>query len=89
MGLIASITPVSILNKQASYVRVSILRYDLQATECMVRYDLLDSTTAFVYSETYKLAPSELQSWVTDDKVIVQAVASDKGLTITGYPTNL
>jgi hypothetical protein len=55
----------------------------------MVRYDLLDSTTAFVYSETYKLAPSVLQSWGTDDKVIVQAVASDKGLTITGYPTNL
>lgn len=89
MGLIASITPVSILNRQASYVRVSILRYDLQATECLVRYDLLDSTTAFVFSETYKLAPSVLQNWGTDDKVIVQAVASDKGLTITGYPTNL
>ena len=42
MALLASITPVSILTKQASYIRASIARYDLTATECYVKYDLLN-----------------------------------------------
>lgn len=89
MGLLASITPVSILNKQASYIRASVARYELDAKECFVKYDLLSSTGEYVYGETYKLSASVLQTWGTDDKVIIQAIASDRGMTITGYPTSI
>jgi hypothetical protein len=89
MALLASITPVSILNKQASYLRASIGRYDLMASECYVKYDLLNSSGEYVFGETYKLSPSVLQTWGTDDKVIIQAIASDRGMTITGYPTSI
>ena len=89
MALLASITPVSILTKQASYLRASIARYDLKATECYVKYDLLTSSGEQIYSESYKLSPSVLQTWGTDDKVIIQAIASDRGMTITGYPTSI
>ena len=54
MALLASITPVSILTKQASYIRASIARYDLMASECYVKYDLLNSSGEYVFGETYK-----------------------------------
>ena len=44
MALLVSIQPSSILNKTANYMRVSIVRYDLKATDCLARFDLLDST---------------------------------------------
>jgi hypothetical protein len=74
MALVASITPISILNKQAIYLSAYVLRYDLQAKNCKVRYELLSTG-------------SGLATWGTDDKVIIQSVATDKNLTITGYPT--
>jgi len=87
MALVASITPVSILNKQAIYLSSYIIRYDLQATQCIARYDLLGVSGSLLYSEDYEVPSAVLATWGTDDKVIIQAIASDKNLTITGYPT--
>lgn len=88
MGLIASIQPVNIMNKTANYMRVSISRYDLKATSCLATFDLLDSNRAYVYGETIQIPSNVLASWGTDDKVIPQAIATLKGLTITGYPNS-
>ena len=87
MALVASITPISILNKQAIYLSSYIIRYDLQATQCIARYDLLGISGSLLYSEDYEVPPSVLATWGTDDKVIIQAISTDKNLTITGYPT--
>jgi hypothetical protein len=87
MALIASITPVSILNEQAVYLSSYIIRYDLQATQCIARYDLLNISGSLLYSEDYKIPEDVLSTWGTDDKVIIQSIASFKNLTITGYPT--
>jgi hypothetical protein len=89
MALIASITPVSILNEQAVYLSSYIIRYDLQATQCIARYDLLGISGSLLYSEDYEVPPAVLANWGTDDKIIIQAIASDKSLTITGYPTSI
>jgi hypothetical protein len=87
MALVASITPVSILNKQAIYLSAYVLRYDLQSKSCKVRYELLSTGSGLLYSEDYDVPESVLATWGTDDKVIIQSVATDKNLTITGYPT--
>jgi hypothetical protein len=87
MALVASITPVSILDKQAIYLDAYILRYDLQSTYCMARYNLLGVSGSLLYSEDYKVPENVLSTWGIDDKVIIQSIATDKGLTITGYPT--
>ena len=87
MALIASITPVSILNEQAVYLSSYIIRYDLQATQCIARYDLLNTSGSLLYSENYEVPPAVLANWGTDDKVIIQNIASAKNLTNTGYPT--
>jgi hypothetical protein len=87
MALVASITPISILNKQAIYLSAYVLRYDLQAKNCKVRYELLSTGSGLLYSEDYDVPESVLATWGTDDKVIIQSVATDKNLTITGYPT--
>ena len=89
MALLVSIQPTNILDKTANYMRVSIARYDLKGTDCVARFDLLDSTGAYVYGETMSIPSSVLQSWGTDDTIIPQAIASAKGLTITGYPTSI
>ena len=89
MALLASIQSTNILNKTVNYMRVSIARYDLKGTDCVARFDLLDSTGTYVYGETMSIPTNVLQSWGTDDTVIPQAIASAKGLTITGYPTNI
>jgi hypothetical protein len=87
MALKASITPVSILNQQAVYLSAYVLRYDLQATQCNVRYNLLNISGSILYNEDYEVPENVLTTWGTDDKVIIQSIATDKGLTITGYPT--
>ena len=87
MALVTSITPISILNKQAIYLSAYVLRYDLQAKNCKVRYELLSTGSGLLYSEDYDVPESVLATWGTDDKVIIQSVATDKNLTITGYPT--
>jgi hypothetical protein len=87
MALVASITPVSILNKQAIYLSAYVLRYDLQSKDCKVRYELLSTGSGLLYSEDYDVPESVLATWGTDDRVIIQSVATDKNLTITGYPT--
>lgn len=89
MALLVSIQPTSIMNKTANYMRVSIARYDLKATDCLARFDLLDSTGVNIYGETISIPSNVLTNWGTDDTVIPQAIASSKGLTITGYPTNI
>ena len=89
MGLLVSIQQTSIMNKTANYMRVSIARYDLKGTDCVARFDLLDSTGTYVYGETLSIATNILSGWGTDDTVIPQAIATAKGLTITGYPTSI
>ena len=89
MALLVSIQPSSILNKTANYMRVSIVRYDLKATDCLARFDLLDSTGVNIYGETISIPSNILSNWGTDDTVIPQAIATLKGLTITGYPTSI
>ena len=51
MALLVSIQPTTILDKTANYMRVSIARYDLKGTDCVARFDLLDSTSR--YDEAY------------------------------------
>jgi hypothetical protein len=89
MALLVSIQPSSILNKTANYMRVSVVRYDLKATDCLARFDLLDSTGVNIYGETISIPSNILSNWGTDDTVIPQAIATLKGLTITGYPTSI
>lgn len=87
MALVASITPVSILNQQAIYLSAYVLRYDLQAKNCKVRYELLSTGSGLLYSEDYDVPENVLAVWGTDDKVILQSIATYKNLNITGYPT--
>ena len=87
MALVASISPVPVINKQAIYLNAYILRYDLQSTYCTARYNLLGVSGSLLFSEDYEVPPEVLATWGTDDKVIIQSIAADKGLTITGYPT--
>lgn len=85
MALKATITPVSILDDQAVYLSTYIIRYDLTATECIARYDLLNISGSMLYSGDYNVPEDVLTTWGTDDTVIAQSVASYKNLTITGY----
>lgn len=87
MALKASITPVSILNQQAVFLSAYVLQYDLQATQCIVRYNLLNTSGSVLFNDDYEVPESVLATWGTDDKVIIQSIAAAKNITITGYPT--
>lgn len=88
MALKASITPVSILNEQATYLSTYIIRYDLEGKNCVARYDLLNISSSLLYSEDYNVPQNVLATWGTDDTVIAESIASAKNLTITGYVTS-
>ena len=87
MALKASIQPVSILNEQAVFLSAYVLRYDLQATNCIARYDLWNVSGSLLYSEDYKVPKDVLATWGEDDKIILESVASSINCVITGYPT--
>jgi len=85
MALTATIQPVQVLNKQATFLTTIITSYDLQATVCTVQWGLWDSNNLPVAVDVYNIPPDVLANWGSDDTLIPKTVASYLGVTITGY----
>lgn len=84
--LIAQITPINILNKQGVYLGCRVKSYDL-VSKCSVIYYIFSSTGDILLSESETIDSTVVSTWGTNDKVIIEAVAQSKGLTILNYPT--
>ena len=85
MGLIANIEPVQILNKTGVKLSGIVTAYDLTGKNCRMSWWLLDDSGNKIYESVYSVSSSVLETWGTDDKVLLQAVANSEKIIITSY----
>ena len=78
----AYIQPVSIIDKEADKLGAVVKYYDL-IDQCEVKWSLFGDYE--LHSDVMKIPTSVIPTWGTDDKIIIEAVASAKNLTITGW----
>ena len=68
--------------KIATRLMTAICFYDMKAQRCNLVFKVANDEDGAYYVETWKVPPSVLENWGTDDTIIIQALADDKGFTI-------
>ena len=87
MAIFTKVEETTILGNTVNRLFTNVLSYDIGRDDCRVRYELLATGSGLLYSEDYEVPENVLANWGTDDKVILQSIATAKNLNITGYPT--
>jgi hypothetical protein len=80
--LTTNIEPILFEGKIATRLLTRIDFYDMQAQRCNLFFKVANDRDGAYYIETWDVPPSVLENWGTDDAVIVQALAENKGFTI-------
>lgn len=84
--LIANTEPIQYFNETAVQVGATVMAYDMVAQNCTLYYVLLDSNESVIYNDKWEVTPtSVLEQWGTDDTILLQALANDKGYIITSF----
>lgn len=83
--LLAQISPINLIDEQGVYLGCKVRSYDL-VSRCTVVYYIFSLTGKMLYSKTHDIDSQIISTWGTDDRVIIESVAQDKGLTILSYP---
>jgi hypothetical protein len=78
----AIINPVTIIDQEATQLGAIVTSYDL-IDRCEVRWSLFGSHE--LHTDTMTLSAEAVTNWGLDDKVVIEAVAAAKNLTITGW----
>ena len=78
----ATINPVTIIDKQATQLGAVVASYDL-IDRCEIRWSLFGDQE--LHTDTMILSADAISNWGLDDKVVIEAVAAAKNLTITGW----
>jgi hypothetical protein len=82
---VAQIQPVQIINNTATQLSSYVINYDLTGQSCELYWWLSDSNNNMLFTGNYAVPSSILQSWGTNDNLIIDSLAADKGFTITSY----
>lgn len=85
MPLIANIQPISVINKTATKLSGIVTWYDLTGKNCKISWWLMDNSGKKIYEDVYSVSPTVLNSWTTNDQVLLQAIASSEGITILSF----
>jgi len=80
--LTTHIEPILFEGKIATQLLTRIDFYDMQSQRCNLFFKVSNSEDGAYYIETWEVPQSVLVNWGTDDNVIVQALAENKGFTI-------
>ncbi len=78
----AIINPVTIIDQEATQLGAVVTSYDL-IDRCEVRWSLFGGHE--LHTGTMTLSSEAVTNWGLDDKVVIEAVAAAKNLTITGW----
>lgn len=82
----ANIESILYEGKTATQVGARVSSYDMKGRNCELVYKMINEEDGAYYIGTWKVTPtSVLESWGTDDTVLIQALADDKGFTITSF----
>ena len=82
---VTQIQPVQIINNTATQLSSYVINYDLAGQSCELYWWLSDSDDNTLFTGNYTVPPSILQSWGTNDNLIIDSLATDKGFIITSY----
>ena len=80
--LITYIEPILFYGKIANQISTRVNYYDMKSKRCYIYLKVSNETDGVYYTETWEVPEEILINWGTDDMVIVQALANDKGFTI-------
>ena len=80
--LTTNIEPIQFEGKTATRIVTRVDFYDMQAQRCNLFFKATNDEDGAYYIETWQVPESVLENWGTDDMVLVQALADDKGFTI-------
>jgi hypothetical protein len=86
MALSAQIQPVPVVNNTANIILAYVTNYDLKAQNCQVYWWLSNETGANLYNDSWDVPQDILTTWGTNDKIIIEALATSKGFTIIPDP---
>ena len=84
--LVANIEPVQYFNETAVQVGAAVMSYDMVAQNCTLYWALFNGDGSVIYNDKWDVTPiSVLESWGTDDSILLQALADEKGFVITSF----
>ena len=83
MPLIANIEPVSFFNETATQLGCYVSFYDLNASNCILYWWLYDENQSVISNANWDVPFSVIEQWGTDDTVLIESLAAEKGFTIT------
>lgn len=88
MGMLtATIEPILFEGKIADHFSARLTFYDLLANKCELFVKVISyiEEAGAYYTETWNVPESVLQNWGTDDTILLQAYADEKGFTIISF----
>ena len=83
--LATNIEPVLFEGEIATQLLTRVTFYDMMAQRCSLYFKAVNDSKGAYYTETWEVPPSVLANWGTDDTILVQALADDKGFTIISF----
>ena len=73
------IQPVSIINQSATQLSAYVIHYDLNEQNCILYWSLNTAEGVSLYSGNWTVPSEILSQWGTDDSIIINALAAEKG----------
>lgn len=83
--LIAYTEPMLYQDKIATKLLARVTFYDLRAKRCELFVKVSNETDGSYYTEDWSVPESVLGTWGTDDTVLLQSYADEKGFIITSF----
>lgn len=83
--LIAHTEPLLYQDKIATKLLARVTFYDLRARRGEMFIKVSNETDGSYYTEYWSIPQSVLENWGTDDTILLQAFANEKGFIITSF----
>ena len=83
--LIANIEPVQYFNETAVQLGGNVMFYDMKAQNCTMQWCLFNTDSSVIFTAVWNAPADVLPGWGNDDTYLLQALADEKGFTITSF----
>lgn len=77
-----NIEPILYEGKVATRILTRVDLYDMRAQRCILYFKMANDEDGAYHIETWEVPSTILSGWGTDDAVLVQALADEKGFAI-------
>ena len=78
----SNIEPVLFKDKIATLILARVDFYDLQGQRCILFFKAANNEDGAYYTETWEVPSTTLENWGTDDTILLQALADEKGFVL-------